>query len=101
MGVIFIPKHLIRQRQKCVHINSQMMNLPKWKYVLRCCAKCSCVNITDQETDDQYSNKTPSIRFLIYHTISRCTANGRIMLNDIKICCMCKHDSTSEQSTNI
>ena len=28
--------------------------LPYWKGVLKCCFKCSCVNITDQETDDQY-----------------------------------------------
>ena len=29
--------------------------LPDWKCVLQCCAKCPCVNIPDQKTDDQYS----------------------------------------------
>ena len=33
--------------------------LPHWKYVLRCCADCSCINITDQEIDDQNSDTTP------------------------------------------
>ena len=25
--------------------------LTHWKCVLRCCANCTCINITDQETD--------------------------------------------------
>ena len=44
--------------------------LPQWKCVLRCCAKCTCVNLPDQETYDQYYNTTPSIRFHIYHLIA-------------------------------
>ena len=24
--------------------------LPHWKYVLRCCADCPCINLPDQET---------------------------------------------------
>ena len=43
--------------------------LPHWKCVMRCCAKYTCVNIPDQETDDQYSEITPSIRFHINHLI--------------------------------
>ena len=35
--------------------------LTQWKFVLPCCAKCSCVNLSDQETDDQYSYTSPSI----------------------------------------
>ena len=34
--------------------------LPQWKCVLQCCAKFPCVNITDQETDDQYYDTSPS-----------------------------------------
>ena len=67
--------------------------LPHWKCVLQCCTKCPCVNITDQETDDQYYDTTPSISFHIYHLIARCTANRRLPLNDRKICCMCRNDS--------
>ena len=43
--------------------------IPHWKCVLRCCAKCTCINLTDQETDNQCSEKTSSIRFHIYHII--------------------------------
>ena len=64
--------------------------LPHWKYVLRCCAKCPCINLPDQETDNQYSETTPSIRFHIYHIIGNCTARSRIKLKDKKICHMCK-----------
>ena len=63
--------------------------LPYWKCVLQCCAKCTCVNIPDQETYDQYSGTTTSISFHIYHIISRCTAHRRILLNDKKICRTC------------
>ena len=41
--------------------------LPHWKCVLRCCAKCPCMNLPDQETDDQYYDMTTSICFHIYH----------------------------------
>ena len=64
--------------------------LPHWKYVLRCCAYCPCINITDQEIDHQNSYTTYSIRFHIYHIISRCTAHARTQLKDNKICYMCK-----------
>ena len=57
-----------------------------WKYVLRCCADCPCINITDQETDNKYSETTPSIRFHIYHSIASCSAYSRIPLKDQKIC---------------
>ena len=39
--------------------------LPHWKCVLRCCAKCPSINLPDQETENQYSEITPSIRFHI------------------------------------
>ena len=70
--------------------------LTHWKCVLQCCAKCTSVNIPDQETDDQYSNTSPSIRFHIYHIIAHCTTHGRIPLNDKKNCRKCKQYSVSE-----
>ena len=69
--------------------------LPHWKCVLQYWAKIPCVNIPDQETDDQYSDTTPSICFHIYHIIYHCTEHGRILLSENKMCCMCKHDSSS------
>ena len=47
--------------------------LPHWKRFIRCCAKFPSVNIPYQETDDQYSNTSPSINFHIYHIIARFT----------------------------
>ena len=64
--------------------------LTNYKCVLWCCDDCPCINIPDQETDNQYSETTPSIRFHIYHIIAHCTAHGRITLKDKKICHMCK-----------
>ena len=75
--------------------------LPHWKYVLQCCAKCTSINITDQETDDNYPNPSPSIRFHIYHLIARCTKHGRLPLTDKKSCRKCQHDTASGQSTKI
>ena len=73
--------------------------LTQWKFVMRYCAKCPSINITDQETDDQYSNTNPSIFFHIYHLITRCTTHGRLPLNYNKICCKCKQDYVLEQPT--
>ena len=75
--------------------------LPNWKCVLRCCAKCPGVNFPDQETDIQYSNTSPSIRFHIYHLIARCTTYVRIPLNDKIFFRKCKQDYVSEQPTKI
>ena len=74
---------------------------PPWKCVLRCCDDCPCINLPDQETDNQNSNTTPSIRFHIYHIIARCTDHSRIQLKDKKICYMCKQESSSDESTKI
>ena len=84
----------------CVYTHSDHA-LPHWKCVLQCCAKCPCVNISYQETGDQYSDTHPSNTFHIYHLILCCTSLGRLTLNDKKDVCMCKQDSDSEQSTKI
>ena len=73
--------------------------LPHWKCVMRCCANCPYANFPDQETDDQYSDISPSIRFHIYHLIANCTTHGRIPLTDRGNCCECKQDYVSEKST--
>ena len=46
--------------------------LPHWKCVLRCCADFSCINLPDQETDNQNSDTTPSIRFHIAQLCDKC-----------------------------
>ena len=59
--------------------------LPHWKGVMWCCAKCSSVNLPDQETDDKYSDTSPSIKFHIYHLISYFSTHGRLPLNEFVI----------------
>ena len=69
--------------------------LPNWKCVLRCCSDCDCINIHDQETDNQYSDTTPSIRFHIYPIIVCCTDYGGIPLKDKNyILCQVCHSVT-------
>ena len=67
---------------------------------MQCCAKFPSVNLPDQETDDQYTNTSPSISFHIYHLIARCSKHGRLLLTDKKNH-KCKQDSVSEQYTKI
>ena len=69
--------------------------LPHWKCVMWCCAKFPIVNIPDQETDDQYSNTSPSVLFHIYHLFARCATHGRLQLNDKKCFRNCKKYSIS------
>ena len=57
--------------------------LPHWKCVMRCCAKFPIIHLNDQETDDQYSGTSRSIRFHIYHIIARCSTYERLPLTDI------------------
>ena len=66
--------------------------MPHWKCVLRCCADCPCMYLPDQETYYQYLDTTHSIRFHIYHIISRCNAHGRIPLIYRKTCYICKQE---------
>ena len=75
--------------------------LPHWKCVLQCCDECTCINLTDQETNKQHKETTTSIRFHIYHIIARCTAYVRILLKDKKICYICKQESSSDEFRKI
>ena len=75
--------------------------LPHWKYVFRCCAEFTHINIPDQETNKKHEETTPSIRFHIYHIIGNCTSHGRIPLNYKKTCYMCKQESSPDKSTKI
>ena len=83
----------------CVYPQSDHA-LPHWKCVLRCCAKCPIINLTDQEIDAHYPNTSPSISFHFYHLIARCTTYGRLPLTDN---CFYKyqHDTATEQPTKI
>ena len=72
MGIIFTPKHMTWHRQKRVQTHSLTMHYHTGNVYLRCCDKFPSNNIPDQETDNQYPNTSPSIRFHIYHMIAHC-----------------------------
>ena len=44
----------IEKAKMCAY-NQSDHALPHWKFVLRFCSDCPCINLTDQETDNQYS----------------------------------------------
>ena len=89
---IYIKSYNMAKSTICVYPQSDH-TLPHWKFVFRCCAKYPSINIPDQDTDDQYSNNSPSNIFHIYHLILRCTTHGRLLLNDKNNCSKCKHNS--------
>ena len=73
---IYAKEYDMEKATMCAYLQSD--HTLTHKYVLRCCTNCPCINITDQEKDNQYSDTTPSIWFQIYHTIVHCTAYGII-----------------------
>ena len=75
--------------------------LPHWKCVLRCCAKRPSINISDQETDYQYPDTSPSIRVHVYHLIARCDKHERLPLTDKKCFREYQQDTASGQPTKI
>ena len=72
--------------------------LPHCKCTLRYCADFPCINLPDQEKYNHYSDRTPSIRFHIYHILARCTDYVKIPMEDKKICHMCKQESSPENN---
>ena len=97
---IYTKAYDMARSKMCAYSHSDHA-LPHWKWVLRCCAKCTSINISDQETDDQYPDTSPSIRFHIYHLTSHCTKHVRLPLTDKKSCRKCKQDTASGKSTKI
>ena len=95
---IYANAYNVSKAVMCAYLQSDHA-LPHWKCGMGCCAKFPSVNLPDQETDDQYSNTSPSIRFHIYHIIVRFTAHGNLPLNEKINCRKRKQDSASEKST--
>ena len=94
---IYAKAYDMENARMCAYSHSDHA-LPHWKFVLRCCAQCPSINISDQEIYDQYPDTSPSIRFHIYHLISSCKKYGRVLLTDKKICCKYQQDTASGQS---
>ena len=92
---IYAKVYDMEKQKMCVYPQTDHA-LPHRKCVMQCCAKYPNVNLHDQETDYQYSNAIPSVRFHIYHLIARCTTHGRLLLTDKNIFCKCKQDTVSD-----
>ena len=43
--------------------------LPHWKYVLKYCSDCPCINLLDQETNKKHEERTPSICFTSFTSL--------------------------------
>ena len=95
---IYVKEYDIEKATMCAYSHSYH-ELTHCKCLLRCCAKCSSINLPDQETYYQYPNTSPSIHFHIYHIIACCTKHGRLPLTDKNYFCKCQHDTASGQST--
>ena len=78
---IFAKAYYMEMATMCAYPQSYHA-LPHRKCVLQCCARCPCVNLTDQETDDQYPKTRPSIRLHTYHLIANFTTNGSFTLTE-------------------
>ena len=91
---IYAKAYYMAKAKMCAYSQSDHA-LPHCKYVLLCCAKCSNINLPGQETDDQYPETNPSIRFHIYHIVSRYPKHFRLPLTDNKICLKCQQDTDS------
>ena len=57
---IYAKAYYMEKATMCTYPQSDCA-LPHWKWVLRCCDYCPCINISDQEIDKKYEETTPSI----------------------------------------
>ena len=46
----------------CTYIHSDT-TLPNWKFILRCCSECPCINLPDQETNKKMKKQHPQLGF--------------------------------------
>ena len=58
----------------CIYTSSKYA-LTQWKCFLRCCEKCSCIDLPSTKSDQKNSNVSPKISFHVYHLIARCTVH--------------------------
>ena len=66
---IYAKAYDVAKATMCAYPQSYHV-LTHCKCVLQCCAKYPSINISEQETDDQYPDTSPSNNFHIYHKIA-------------------------------
>ena len=75
--------------------------LPHCKYVLHCCSNLPRIALPGQESDRHNSNTYPPIRIHVYHVISCCKLQGRLPLDETKMCCFCSQNLDSLTPTKV
>ena len=76
----------------CAYTSSQHI-LTHWKFVLCCYADCLSIGIPGQELYENHSNTSHTIRFCVYHLISRCIVHRRHPIYEKNLCCLFVCDS--------
>ena len=74
---------------------------PHWKCVFHCCYSCPRIDLLDQESDRHHYNTPNSIRFHIYHLITRCIVHVRRPLDENKMCRLCFQDQATVSPAKI
>ena len=59
---IYAKYYDMAQATMCVYPQSDHA-MTHWKFVLSCCSYYPCINLPDQETDNQNSDTNPQLRF--------------------------------------
>ena len=72
------------------YVRYKEQQLPHWKCVMRCCAKCPRIDLTSLESDDQNLNFSPTICFHVHHIIARWTVHDRHPFNENRQCWFCE-----------
>ena len=101
MEVIFMPQHQIWKMLHCAHILNLSIHFHTGNVY---CDAVMTVHVSIFLTKKQlkkHEEKTPSIRFHIYHIIARCAIHGRLSLKDKNICSICKQEYSPNKSTEI
>ena len=68
--------------EKMFAYTSSKYPLTHWKCVLQCCSKYPPFYLPSIKYDHHHSKITPTILFLVYNLITRCTMNGRYPFNE-------------------
>ena len=56
--------------------------LSHWKFVLRCCSQYPTFDLPSLECDHHNFKISPTILFLVYNLIARCTVNCRFPFSE-------------------
>ena len=76
--------------EKMCEYPSSDYSLPHWKSVLHCYAQYTWIYLPIPESDQQYSNVSPTIQFHVYQQIGCCDVHGGYHFIENKQCKLCE-----------